>query len=191
MRAILRLVAASIYAIPVWVGLALLLISPLAGAQEPRPLVVVAKIDGPITPYIARYVDHAIDRAEERNAELLVIEMNTPGGLGSAMDDIIDDILGSTVPVAVYVAPINARAASAGVYITYASHIAVMAPSTNIGSASPIMSGTSGNITTDETLSRKMMNDAIARITNLAQLRGRNVEWAVKAVKEADNITSQ
>jgi membrane-bound serine protease (ClpP class) len=191
MRAVLRVLTAAFYALPVWVGLLLLCISPLAGAQEARPLVVVAEIDGAITPYIARYVDQAVERAEDKNAQLLVIEMNTPGGLGSAMDDIVDDILQSKVPVAVYVSPINARAASAGVYITYASHIAVMAPSTNIGSASPIMSGTSGNDITDRTLSQKMMNDAIARITNLAQLRGRNVEWAVKAVKDADNITSQ
>jgi membrane-bound serine protease (ClpP class) len=140
---------------------------------------------------MARYLGRAINRAEDKSAQVLVIEMNTPGGLGSAMDDIIDDILQSKVPVVVYVAPINARAASAGVYITYASHIAVMAPSTNIGSASPILTGSSGNITTDETLGRKIMNDAIARITNLAQLRGRNVDWAVKAVRDADNITSQ
>jgi membrane-bound serine protease (ClpP class) len=192
MRAILRLFTASIYALPIWAGLLLLLVSPFASsAQEDRPLVVVAEIDGAITPYMARYIDQAVERAEDKGAVLLVIEMNTPGGLGSAMDDIIDDIIQSKSPVAVYVSPINARAASAGVYITYASHIAVMAPSTNIGSASPIMSGTSGNDITDRTLSEKMMNDAIARITNLAQLRGRNVEWAVKAVKEADNITSQ
>jgi membrane-bound serine protease (ClpP class) len=154
MRAILRLFTASIYALPIWAGLLLLFVSPFASsAQEDRPLVVVAEIDGAITPYMARYIDQAVERAEDKGAVLLVIEMNTPGGLGSAMDDIIDDIIQSKSPVAVYVSPINARAASAGVYITYASHIAVMAPSTNIGSASPIMSGTSGNDITDRTLS--------------------------------------
>src|SRR5215211_4530762 len=111
MRAVLRLLASSIYVLPIGVGLLLLCIAPLAGAQEDRPLVVVAEIDGAITPYIARYVGQAVERAEDKGAQLLVIEMNTPGGLGSAMDDIIDDILQSTVPVAVYVSPINARAA--------------------------------------------------------------------------------
>jgi membrane-bound serine protease (ClpP class) len=190
-RAVPRLVLALICAFPIWLGIGLILISPTADAQSDQPLVMVADIDGPITPVIARYVHRAVDKANDRSAETLVITLNTPGGLSTAMDDIVDDIVRSDVPVVVYVSPINARAASAGVYITYASHIAVMAPSTNIGSASPIMTGSSGNITTDETLERKVMNDAIARITNLAELRGRNVEWAVSAVKDAANITSQ
>ena len=191
MRAFPRLIIAAVLAIPLWIGLGLILLGPSARAQSDRPLVVVATIDGPITPVVARYIDRTIEEANDDSAAAIVIEMNTPGGLGSAMDDIIDDILGSDVPVVVYVAPINARAASAGVYITYASHIAAMAPSTNIGSASPVMTGSSGNITTDETMERKMMNDAVARITNLAQLRGRNVDWAVSAVRDAANITSR
>jgi membrane-bound serine protease (ClpP class) len=169
----------------------LALLAPSTSAQSNQPLVIVATVDGPITPVVARYIDRAVDRAEERNAAALVIELDTPGGLGSAMDDIVDDILGSEVPVIVYVAPVNARAASAGVFITYAAHIAAMAPSTNIGSASPILTGSGGTINADETMERKVMNDAIARITNLAELRGRNVDWAVSAVRDAANITSQ
>jgi membrane-bound serine protease (ClpP class) len=190
-RAVPRLVLALICAFPIWLGIGLILISPTVDAQSDQPLVMVADIDGPITPVIARYVHRAVDKANDRSAETLVITLNTPGGLSTAMDDIVDDIVRSKTPVVVYVSPINARAASAGVYITYASHIAVMAPSTNIGSASPILTGSSGNITSDETLERKVMNDAIARITNLAELRGRNVEWAISAVKDAANITSQ
>lgn len=191
MRAIPRLVLACIFALPIWLGIGLILISPTVDAQDEQPLVIVTNVDGPITPVVARYLHRAVKRAERDDAAVLIIKLNTPGGLSTAMDNIVDDIVRSDVPVVVYVSPINARAASAGVYITYASHIAVMAPSTNIGSASPIITGSSGNITTDETLERKVMNDAIARITNLAELRGRDVEWAVSAVKDAANITSQ
>ena len=169
----------------------LALFAPATTAQTDEPLVLVATVDGPITPVVARYLDRAVDRAEERNAAALLIQLDTPGGLGSAMDDIVDDILRSEVPVIVYVSPINARAASAGVFITYAAHVAAMAPSTNIGSASPILTGGDGSIEVDETMERKVMNDAIARITNLAELRGRNVDWAVSAVRDAANITSQ
>ncbi|HEX3301410.1 MAG TPA: nodulation protein NfeD [Thermomicrobiales bacterium] len=189
MGAIPRLIATLVCTVAV--GLALSLIVPATHAQSDQPIVVVAKMDGPITPVMARYINRAISRAEDRSASALVIEMNTPGGLSSAMDDIIDDILQSKVPVIVYVSPANARAASAGVYITYASHVAVMAPSTNIGSASPVMTGSTGNAESDATMKKKVTNDAVARITNLAQLRGRNVEWAVSAVEDAANITSQ
>ncbi|HYP60419.1 MAG TPA: nodulation protein NfeD [Thermomicrobiales bacterium] len=189
MGAIPRLIATLVCAVAV--GLVLSLIVPATHAQSDQPIVVVAKMDGPVTPVMARYIHRAISRAEDRSASALVIEMNTPGGLSSAMDDIIDDILHSKVPVIVYVSPTNARAASAGTYITYASHIAAMAPSTNIGSASPVMTGSTGNAQSDATMKEKVTNDAVARITYLAELRGRNVEWAVSAVKDAANITSQ
>ena len=189
MGAIPRLIATLVCTVAV--GLVLSLIVPATHAQSDQPIVVVAKMDGPVTPVMARYIHRAISRAEDRSASALVIEMNTPGGLSSAMDDIIDDILHSKVPVIVYVSPTNARAASAGTYITYASHIAAMAPSTNIGSASPVMTGSTGNAQSDATMKEKVTNDAVARITYLAELRGRNVEWAVSAVKDAANITSQ
>jgi membrane-bound serine protease (ClpP class) len=158
-------------------------------AQTAQPRVHLLEIDGTITPVMAQYVDRGIDKAARDGAVAVVLEIDTPGGLSSAMDDIIHDILESKVPVIAYVSPQGARAASAGVYITYAAHIAAMAPGTNIGSASPVqLGGDGGNGTT--TMERKVMNDAIARIKNLATLRGRNVDWAVSAVRDADNITA-
>lgn len=151
----------------------------------------VVRMDGTITPVTARYVDRAIRRAERDGAAAVVLELDTPGGLSSAMDDIIRDILESDVPVVVYVAPRGARAASAGVYITYAAHVAAMAPGTNIGSASPVFMDDQGGVSDgSDTLKKKVTNDAVAQIKNLAQLRGRNAEWAEQAVREAVNITA-
>jgi membrane-bound serine protease (ClpP class) len=152
--------------------------------------VYVGQIDGTITPVMARYVERAIERAEKANAAAIVFEMDTPGGLSSAMDDITRDIIESEVPVVVYVTPRGARAASAGVYIGYAAHIFAMAPGTNVGSASPIFSDGSGDTDGNETLRAKVTNDAVSQIVNFANLRGRNAEWAEKAVREAANITA-
>ncbi|HVL23770.1 MAG TPA: nodulation protein NfeD [Thermomicrobiales bacterium] len=169
-------------------GTLLALASP-AIAQQSQPRVEVIQIDGTITPVMAQYVDRGIKKAEHDNAAAVVLEIDTPGGLSSAMDDIVDDILQSEVPVIAYVSPQNARAASAGVYITYATHIAAMAPGTNIGSASPVQIGNEDS-NGQSTMERKVMNDAIARIENLAKLRGRNVDWAISAVRDAANITA-
>jgi membrane-bound serine protease (ClpP class) len=148
-------------------------------------------IDGTITPVMARYLGRAIDDAEDDGASALIVELDTPGGLSSAMDDMIDDILKSDVPVVVYVAPRGARAASAGTYITYAAHVAAMAPGTNIGSASPVFLDETGNVTEgSDTMQNKVTNDAVAQITNLANYRGRNAEWAEDAVRNAANITA-
>jgi membrane-bound serine protease (ClpP class) len=174
-------------------GLALSLAAPLLGAlaDSGRPVVYYGAIDGEISPAMERYVSRAINQAGKDNAAAIVFRMDTPGGLSSAMDDIIQDILKSKVPVVVYVSPRGARAASAGVYITYAAHIAAMAPGTNIGSASPIFTDSSGNVTDGSaTLNAKVTNDAVSQITNLANLRGRNADWAVQAVRNADNITA-
>jgi membrane-bound serine protease (ClpP class) len=157
-------------------------------AQSGQPRVVVGQIDGTITPVMARYVERVINRAERDDAAAVVFEMDTPGGLGSAMDDIIRDILESEVPVVVYVSPRGARAASAGVYITYAAHVAAMAPGANIGSASPVLIGADDS--EESTMDRKVTNDAVAQIKNLAALRGRNAEWAEAAVRDAVNITA-
>ena len=173
-------------------GLLGLLLAPVAGAlaqDDSQPQVDVIDVDGTITPVMARYVDRAIEDAEDDDLDALVMVMDTPGGLGSAMDDIIRDILESKVPVVVYVAPRGARAASAGVYITYAAHVAAMAPGTNIGSASPVFLGADEN-DPDDTMTKKVTNDAVAQIVNLANLRGRNAEWAEEAVREAANITA-
>jgi membrane-bound serine protease (ClpP class) len=153
--------------------------------------VTVGKIDGTITPEMERYVKRVINQAERDNAAAVVFEMNTPGGLSTAMDDIIADILKSSVPVVVYVSPRGARAASAGTYITYAAHVAAMAPGTNIGSASPIFEDPTGNGTDgNETLRKKVTNDAVSQIVNLANLRGRNAQWAEQAVRDAVNVTA-
>jgi membrane-bound serine protease (ClpP class) len=160
-------------------------------AQTDRPLVVVGRIDGTITPVMARYVDRTIDKAAEDGATAVVFEMDTPGGLSSAMDGIIDDFSTSPIPVIVYVSPQGARADSAGVFITYAAQIAAMAPGTNIGSASPVFIDSSGNLSdVEETMSRKVTNDAVAQIRNLAEANGRNADWAESAVRDAVNITA-
>lgn len=149
--------------------------------------VAVIEIDGTITPPMASYVKSSINDAERNNAAAIVLRIDTPGGLSTAMDDIVTEILESDVPVIAWVGPGNAKAASAGVYITYASHVAAMAPGTNIGSASPV-AGDGSEMT--ETMENKVTNDAVARIRNLAELRDRNEEWAVSAVRDADNITA-
>ncbi len=164
-------------------------VSGLVAQAERR--VDVVRVDGTITPPMARYVGRAIARAEDDGAAAVVLAVDTPGGLSSAMDDIIDDILQSDVPVVVYVSPRGARAASAGVFIAYAAHVAAMAPGTRIGSASPIFLGEDGSASDgDETLARKVTNDAVSQIRNLADLRGRNADWAEQAVRDAVNVTA-
>jgi len=172
-----------------WVlGLALLIQNTAAIGER----VYLLEVDGPITPVMADYVARGIDEAARNGAEAVVIRLDTPGGLSSAMDDIVQDILQSPVPVIVYVAPEGARAASAGVFITYAAHIAAMAPATNIGSASPVLIGQDGQPTeTDDTMQRKVVNDAVAKIRSLAERHGRNADWAEQAVREAVNITAE
>lgn len=180
----------STYRIALLLMLALGMLLPALGevsAQDVRPRVDVVDLDGTITPVMASYVGNAIDEAAEDGAAAIVLEMDTPGGLSSAMDDIVRDILESEVPVVVYTGPRGARAASAGVYITYVAHIAAMAPGTNIGSASPVAMG---GEQMDDTMTKKVTNDAVAQITNLANLRNRNAEWAEEAVREAVNVTA-
>lgn len=167
-------------------GLLLLAISPLA-AQSDSPEVRIVTIDDTITPTMAQYVERGIRSAENAGADAIVLEIDTPGGLGSAMDDIDRVILESEVPVIAWVSPRGARAASAGVFITYASHIAAMAPGTSIGSASPV-AGDGSEMT--DTMEAKVTNDAVSTIRNLAELRGRNADWAESAVREAANITA-
>lgn len=177
----------------VWLLLVLTALSllPFAAYGQESGEIVVGQIDDTITPLMADYVDRVISNAEEDGAGAVVFEMDTPGGLSSAMDDIIRDILEAEIPVIVYVSPRGARAASAGVYIAYAAHIAAMAPGTNIGSASPVFMGADGDSSDpDDTMTKKVTNDAVAQIVNLANLRGRNAEWAEQAVREAVNITA-
>ncbi len=155
--------------------------------------------DEPITPVTARYIERALREAASARAACLVLELDTPGGLVTSTQRIVKDILGSRVPVVVYVAPPGARAASAGVFITLASHVATMAPGTHIGAAHPVsIGGMPGTPPADTTSGRqqggvmeeKILNDAVAWARSLAELRGRNAEWAALAVSESRSITA-
>ena len=148
--------------------------------------VYVIKVDGGISPATAAYIRHGIEEATVKKANLLVIKLNTPGGLLDATREIVEYMLESKIPIAVYVFPPGGRAGSAGVFITLASNIAAMAPGTNIGAAHPV--GISG--TTDSTvMGQKILNDACAFIRTIVEKRNRNVQWAEKAVRESVSIT--
>jgi membrane-bound serine protease (ClpP class) len=159
-----------------------------APPPRPAPAVTVATIAAPITPVTADYLASAIERAEEDKVSLLVVELDTPGGLDSAMRQMVQAILSSKVPVAVFVSPSGARAASAGVLITLASDIAAMAPGTNIGAAHPV---NVGGGTMDNTMSKKVENDAAAYARSLAARSGRNADWAESAVRESASLSAK
>ncbi|HJO01027.1 MAG TPA: nodulation protein NfeD, partial [Nitrospinaceae bacterium] len=141
--------------------------------------IIVIKINGAINPVVAEFVTDEIDQANVSSAELIVIQMDTPGGLDTSMRQIIKGIESSNIPVASFVSPGGSRAASAGTFITIASHIAVMEPGTNIGAAHPVnLMGGGGESGQAKTMEEKVVNDAAAYIRSLAELRGRNAQWA-------------
>ncbi len=161
------------------------LFSPSGGSSGETGGVLVLTVSGPITPTVAEYLELGLERGRESGDTLVIIELDTPGGLDSAMRSINLEILNSPIPVAVYVAPSGARAASAGAFITLAADVAAMAPGTNIGAAHPVqMMGKS-----DETMAGKIVNDAAAYIRSIAERRGRSGDWAEKFVRESASIT--
>lgn len=187
-------------------GLALALVTaaaPMANAAE----VWVVELEGAIGPATADYFIHSLDDAHDAGAAALIVRLDTPGGLDQSMRDMIKELLASRIPVVVYVAPNGSRAASAGTYLLYASHVAAMAPATNVGSSTPVSIGgpplpsptapaepaSEGDDDATQpsgasAMERKVVNDAVAYIRGLATLRGRNAEWAEKTVREAASL---
>jgi len=163
----------------------MLLASSFRAAGADTLSVHVISLEGEINAATSGYVSAAVTRAGSDRAGALVIMTNTPGGVSTAMDEIVTTLLNAPVPVAVYVAPTGARAASAGLFVAQAADVVAMAPGTNIGSAHPV-TGSGGDIGGD--LGRKVLNDAVARISNLATLHSRNADWCEQAVRDSVNI---
>ena len=158
--------------------------------------IIKLEIKGAIGPASSSYLKEGMALAIDKNASMVLIELDTPGGLSTSMREMIQEITNSSIPVITYIYPKGARAASAGTYILYASHIAAMAPGTNLGAATPISlmptpKMLDSNSSAKSTLEKKVINDAIAYIKSLAELNDRNITWAISAVKEAKSLSAQ
>lgn len=158
-----------------------------AASQEEAGTTAFIELSGPIDPVSARYLLRHIDRAAERGTHMVVVRLDTPGGLDISMREIVKKMLDSPVPIVVWVAPQGARAGSAGVFISYAAHVVAMAPGTNIGAAHPVNLG--GEM--DDVSAEKATNDAAAYIRAIARARGRNADWAEKAVRESASVEAE
>ncbi len=159
-------------------------------------LIVKLEIRGPIGPASSEYLKEGMEFAKKKNAQIILIELDTPGGLSSSMREMIQSITNSSIPVVTYVYPKGAHAASAGTYLLYASHIAAMSPGTNLGAATPVSlipspSSSDLNGSNISTLEKKVTNDAVAYIKSLAELNDRNISWALSAVEEAKSISAR
>lgn len=157
-----------------------------AAAQAPpgpEPRVLSTTVTGPITPVIAAHIADGIDRAQREGYDAYLVHLDTPGGLDTSMRSIVRDVLGSTVPVVVYISPQGARGASAGAVISFSAHVAAMAPGTAIGAATPVSSA-------GDDLDAKVVNDAVAYVESLAELRDRNVEFAADTVRDGRSATA-
>jgi len=167
----------------------LFIASGIPGDAEEKAPIYSIEVDGIINPATAKFITDSVDEATQQGAQCLIIQLDTPGGLMESMRIIVKKILASNIPVIVYVAPGGARAASAGVFITIAAHIAVMAPGTHIGAAHPVTLGAEGK--ESKTMTEKVVNDAVADIKATAKKRGRNVDWAEQAVRKSVSITDE
>ncbi|MGA2463101.1 MAG: nodulation protein NfeD [Thermodesulfobacteriota bacterium] len=167
----------------------LFIASGIPGDAEEKAPIYSIEVDGIINPATAKFITDSIDQATQQGAQCLIIQLDTPGGLMESMRMIVKKLLASNIPIIVYVAPGGARAASAGVFITIAAHIAVMAPGTHIGAAHPVTLGAEGK--ESKTMTEKVVNDAVADIKATAKKRGRNVDWAEQAVRKSVSITDE
>jgi membrane-bound serine protease (ClpP class) len=163
-----------------------LLCATAAVAVSQGRIAAVLTLSGPVDPISARYLVRGLDRAQREGAAIAVIEMNTPGGLGTSMDQVVEKILASPVPVVVYVTPAGARAASAGVFIAMAAQVTAMAPGTHIGAAHPVASG---GADIPGAMGDKILNDTTAKLRSMAALRGRPTDWADDAVRRSMSLT--
>ncbi len=171
-----------------WAVIAAAALLPLSAAAASARHVEEADLNGDINTIMASYIQTSVRRAEADRADALLVVVNTPGGISTSMDEIVTSLLNSKVPVVVYVYPSGARAASAGLFVAQAADILAMAPGTNIGSAHPIQA-TGADLTGD--LGAKVLNDAVARVRNLATMHGRNADWAEQAVRKSVNINAE
>lgn len=185
-----------------WLLGLLLLASVLGASAHAQGPVWLVDVEGAIGPATAHHLERSLQAAEDAGVQLVILQLDTPGGLDTAMRDMIRRILSATVPVVAWVGPSGARAASAGTYLLYASHLAAMAPGTNLGAATPVQIGGMPSLpggggeergrgqASSDAMERKVINDAVAYIRGLAELRGRNADWAEQAVREGASLTA-